>query len=315
MVIARMNLSRSPSKDGSFGRERGGRATTTCVYTALLNGYEELNEQPAARDSSVDFICFTDDPGLTSASWDVRVVKPLLPGDPVRSQRYLKICAHRALPQYDVSLYVDNTVLLRRPPQEVLHELLGESTLALVRHGFRPTVRAEFDEVVALGLDAATVCGEQLEHYTIHDPGALTLPPLWGGILGRRHNDAGVAAAMERWFAHVLRYSRRDQLSLWYALRSEGVRPVVHTLDIHQSEFHRWPVARGRDRVRGGTPAALALERRLRLLEDERTQLAQQLTAIHSTRSWRWTAPIRYVRSRLTTADSPREARGAEDAS
>lgn len=209
------------------------------------------------------------------------------------------------LGEYDVSLYVDNSVLIRRPAEAVIDEPLRESALGLLQHSFRATVREEFDEVVALGFDAAPVCAEQLEHYAAVDPGSLDVPPLWSGIIARRHDDAHVVAAMERCFAHVLRYSRRDQLSLWYALRSEGLQPAVHLLDNHESHLHRGPVTRGRNRAAGGTPRELAILHRLLQLEGECDRLARELTAIRSTRSWRWTAPLRSLRRRLPTTERP----------
>ena len=40
-----------------------------------------------------------------------------------------------------------------------------------------------------------------------------------------------VMAAMERWFAYVLRYSRRDQLSSVVALKETGLTPIALSLD------------------------------------------------------------------------------------
>jgi len=60
---------------------------SACVYTVLSGGYEQLNEQPMARQSRLKFICFTDDPELTSESWEIRPMVPILADDPVRSQR------------------------------------------------------------------------------------------------------------------------------------------------------------------------------------------------------------------------------------
>ena len=46
-------------------------APSSAVYTALFGGYERLNDDQELGDGSVPFICFTDDPGLTSTVWDV----------------------------------------------------------------------------------------------------------------------------------------------------------------------------------------------------------------------------------------------------
>jgi len=268
-----------------------------CVYTALLNGYEQLTEQPVRRESGVDFLCFTDDPSLTSDTWDLRLVTPLLPADPARSQRYLKIRADRVLPEYDVSLYIDNSVLLRVPPEDLIAALLPPGRdLAAVSHSFQTTVKGEFAAVVEWELDAPSRCEEQEAHYALTDAALLELRPLWSGLMVRRHHSAAIVAAMETWYTHVLRYSRRDQLSVWCGLRAAGVEPVVHDLDNHESPYHVWPVSVGRDRRRAGVPWRVEIEqeaRRARRLSDE-------LAVLTSSKSWRWTAPLRATRRRLT---------------
>ncbi len=79
------------------------------VYTCIMGGYEALMEQPVAADSGTDFVCITDDPTLRSEKWQIRTVESALPMDSARSSRAPKILAHRFLPDYDESLYVDNT--------------------------------------------------------------------------------------------------------------------------------------------------------------------------------------------------------------
>lgn len=61
------------------------------VYTALIGGYEDLINQPTAHGSSVEFICFTDNPHLESTTWRLEPMTPMLPFDMVRSQREIKI--------------------------------------------------------------------------------------------------------------------------------------------------------------------------------------------------------------------------------
>lgn len=272
-----------------------------CAYTVLLGGYERLTEQPVAHRSGVDFLCFTDDPTLESETWSIRQLTPLFPGDAVRSQRQAKIQAHAILPEYDVSLYLDNSVLLRRTPEEILEAFLPEDApMAIAAHSFRQTVGDEFRVVVSLGLDRADRCEEQERHYRDHDPESLGLRPLWSGILLRRHLDPRVVEAMNAWFLHVLRYSRRDQLSSHYAFRAVGLEPVVHELDNHESAYHSWPIGVGRrpDTSLWDGSDVVALERRVRELQAE-------LDVLRSSRSWRVTQPARQLRARLGPAPHP----------
>jgi hypothetical protein len=268
-----------------------------CVYTALLGGYERLTEQPVAGESSLDFVCLTDDPTLVSETWTVRLVERIIPRDPARSQRALKIRAHAAVPDYDVSLYIDNSILLKTPPERILAELLPpEAVLAVMAHGFRESVADEFRAVVESGLDAAHRCDEQLAHYLETDPDCLTLRPLKGGLLLRRHHDARVVAAMDLWLTHVLRYSRRDQLSLRYALRATSLEPLVHELDNFDSPYHTWPVTTGRaaDSSVWPEPQAELVRMRQKLAAAE-----SALAAMQASRSWRWTSAARGTLARF----------------
>ncbi|WP_158580729.1 glycosyltransferase [Cellulomonas rhizosphaerae] len=229
-------------------------APRRCVYSALFGDYERPSHQPAFAGDPIDKILFTDDPNLRSDDWEVRLVSRVLPADPGRSSRWPKLLPHRALPDHDVSLYIDNSVGLTRPPSEVLDVLLDdESPFALVEHSYRGAVAEEMDAVVAVKFDDPARIREQEDHYRVIAPAALSAQTLWGGMLARRHHDPLVVAAMEIWWEQVLRYSRRDQLSLPYALQAAGLVPHVHRFDNRVSELHEWPTELGRDRTRAFT--------------------------------------------------------------
>ena len=216
-------------------------AARICVYTCLMGNSEALNEQPFATSSGMPFICFTDDPDLRSETWDVRVVPRLFGMDPVRSQRAVKILPYEFLPDFDASLYIDNSVLLAQAPEALIERSFPASGFCLLEHSFRATVLDEFLEVVALGLDDKGRIFEQLKHYTEECPAVLQEKPYWGAILLRDHGHATVRKMLEIWFAHVQRYSRRDQLSVNLAFRLAGLAPDVLRFDNYKSEYHSWP--------------------------------------------------------------------------
>lgn len=264
-----------------------------CVYTCLIGGYEALNEQPVAADSGLDFLCFTDDPGLTSASWRIVPHAPAFPLDPVRSQRVAKLSPQDLLPDYDVSLYIDNSVILKVPPEQVLARYLPAGTrAAMPGHSFRASVCDEFLEVIRLGFDDGPRVLEQLNHYLMSEPEALEAVPFWSAIILRRHHDPAVIAAMRLWLAHVLRYSRRDQLSGAVVMGRSGLDVARVEIDNLESWFHRWPVAEKRDRdafpfspVKGQMPAVVLAQEWQRTqsgLEQRIAGLEQALAAAQS---------------------------------
>jgi hypothetical protein len=213
------------------------------VFTALFGRYETLIEEECALDSDAEFICFTDDPSLTSKTWRVELVEPRFPMDPIRSARWVKVFGDESIWQgFDRSLWVDNRVSLKTDPTEILDSLLEEpeADMALFEHSFRHRVIDEFDAVVEGRFDDPDRVYEQLIHYAEASPDVLDEQPLWTGFIARRHNEK-VVSAMHTWAAHICRYSRRDQLSVNLALQHAGLCVSRMARDNRESEWHVWP--------------------------------------------------------------------------
>ncbi len=240
-------MTHKPVAEPEIGTRYHGR----CVYTTLIGRYERLNDQPIAAQSTLPFICLTDDPDLKSESWKIRHVSPIFGMDPVRSQRELKLRPHVYLPEFDSSLYIDNSVLLARPPEWLFERHFPASGIFLAEHSFRESILDEFLEVARLGLDDQSRIFEQLNHYAVDFPDVLTEKPYWTAIMLRDHRNPKVKAMLEIWTAHVHRYSRRDQLSVNVAFRLAGLTPDVMKIDNHLSWFHSWPHVEDRAGERG----------------------------------------------------------------
>jgi TOD1/MUCI70, glycosyltransferase-like domain len=260
-------------------------AARICVYTCLMGNSEALNEQPFATSSDIPFICFTDDSDLRSNTWDVRVVPRLFGTDSVRSQRAVKILPYEFLPDFDASLYIDNSVLLAQAPEALVERNFPASGFCLVEHSYRATVLDEFLEVAALGLDDKGRIFEQLKHYTEECPAVLQEKPYWGAILLRDHGHATVRKMLEIWFTHVQRYSRRDQLSVNLAFRLAGLVPDVLRFDNYKSEYHSWPHKTGgnqRTHLRQTSNDAIPLGDRIDALEIELLVEKQRTEALRA---------------------------------
>ncbi len=291
--------------------------TRQAVYTSVIGGYETLSAQPVARGSAVDFLCFTDDPELGNDDWTMVVVTPPFPLDPSRSQRYFKILGHPILADYDELLYIDNSVELRVDPVLFLREWLEGQDAAFVKHSVQARVIDEFDAVLEIGLDEPSRVHEQLLQYSLLRPETLDEQPSWNAIFAYRPT-AIVRREMMSWYGHVLRYSRRDQLSWNATIGASDLRINRIALDNHLSEFHAWPMARDRRRrdVKAQRPSGplvieiaqrerelIAAERRAQQLEAaiqeveaQRHEAASELHRTLHTLSWRITAPLRALR-------------------
>jgi len=231
------------------------------VCTTLVGGYETLTEQPVADESGFEFVCFTDDAELSSETWQIHRIVPHLPMDLIRSVRHVKILLDDYLPGLDQTLWIDNSVTLLSPPERFFAEWLQDADVAVPLHSFRTTLMDEFNAVAAHALDDTSRIYEQLVHYAATDPLALEQQPHWCGIVARRHNEK-TAALMRLWYDHLLRFSRRDQLSFPYVARHTDAHVASVAIDNAASAHHRWPTAANRvdDDVRRRFSAAFIPE-------------------------------------------------------
>ncbi len=279
-----------------------GGGARRCVYTVITGGYERLNEQPQAAGSAVPFICFTDDPDCRSESWQVRRFRPVLPGDAVRSQREGKLRPYLLLPEFDQSLYIDNSILLKQPPEALFAAADMASGLCLPAHSFRDTLLDEFTAVLNDRLDDPLRVAEQMEHYLAFCPDVLSARPNWTAILLRDHANPRVRTAMEIWLAQVYRYSRRDQLSAPVALHMAGLRAGTLEIDNHESAFHSWPHIGTRQAERRLWQApetvfsAVALRAELAAAQRREAELRAERDALLNATSW---GPLRALVRRV----------------
>jgi len=209
------------------------------VYSALLGGQELMVEQDIAASSAAEFHLFTDNPDLVSETWNVHVIRPRFALDPVRSARSIKILGRPELAEFSETLWIDNRIYLKTDPVDLVDAWLGAHDISFLRHSFRESVVDEFDAVAKLGYDEPARVYEQLIHYAQLEVNALDDRPFATGVMARRWTTQ-VRDAMEEWMAHVLRYSRRDQLSVGQALIDSRLVPFVVDVDNRESDFHVW---------------------------------------------------------------------------
>lgn len=211
------------------------------VFTCLFGNYETLNEQPVAKASRVPFVCFTDRPDLAPETWTTRIVEPLAL-DPARESRRVKILPHLFLGDFTESIYLDATCILKKTPEELLSTYLpsGSPNFVCLRHPFRDCVYDEAEEVLRADMDPEARVREQMDHYSSrHFPRHAGL--IAGTFLLRRHLKKDVIRHGEAWFSHVLRYSKRDQLSFTFTARHTGFAYEALDLDLTNNDLFSWP--------------------------------------------------------------------------
>lgn len=211
------------------------------VFTALFGGYESLNELEILKNPNTRYICFTDDPTLTSKTWEILVVDSKIQSAPSRQSREIKMLGHRYFPEGTRTLYIDNTVKLKVDGAIILDDWLKESDIAFMRHYSRKTVRGEFFACSAYGLDSQELIHKQFRFYKKNYFSVLKERPFWGGMIARV-NTIKTDKFMETWKQQFDSYTKRDQLSINVSTIISGVDIATIEGENDSSKWHEWPI-------------------------------------------------------------------------
>lgn len=191
------------------------------VYTCITGGYDKIHE-PSYVTPGVDYVCFTDNMGIKSKTWKLKPIPEELKGfSKVKQQRGVKILAHRYLPDYDISIWVDGVVDVRGNIKEYLKAFdFNTYSVFIPEHPARKCIYKEIDACIKIKKikgDEITLAKKQLDRYR-----AEKFPENYGlvqtNVMIRWHNDQYSKTLMEKWWSELKDYSHRDQLSFNYAL-------------------------------------------------------------------------------------------------
>lgn len=187
-----------------------------CVYTCITGTYDVLKD-PEVIPANIDFICFTDNPDLTSFIWKFRQIPEELQDlSQVKKQRIVKICPHRYLSDYDVSIWVDGNLDIKADLNEFIADYdLDKYHLYSRIHSIRNCVYAEAKEIILLHKDIAENIDPIVERYR-HEGFPEHIGMAETNVILRRHNESDCKKFCQAWAAELLRYSHRDQMSFNY---------------------------------------------------------------------------------------------------
>ncbi len=225
------------------------------VYTALVGAKEPLANplaglpEGATSDLDLDFVCITDNPALTSPVWRfVPIGLRHLP--PEKLSRRPKALPHEYFPEADYSLYVDNTVNFKRLPQAADLATDRPYLLRAFRHATRTDPQQEAGAIVMLGYDdVGTVCN-QLDFYAAQGPLNAIGPLTTCTVILRSHHHETVRRFGTLWWESLLNFSKRDQLSVDYALREAGAQVQHWPGATHDNDLLDWNGSLASNRVK-----------------------------------------------------------------
>lgn len=210
------------------------------VYTAIFNNYDWLKDPHIVSDK-VDYVCFTDSDTLKSDIWKIVVVKERDISPSLLNRKIKLLYPYTYFKDYDYSLYVDGSVMIKSDVYEFLNKyVVNDPLLMNFQHPGNDCIFVEIDNCVKEGLGNAEKLKEQYDVYK-----ADGMPSHYGlsdnKIILRKNCEEGYTL-MSEWFDHVCNYSGRDQVCLSYVLWKHGLKYNFFDEVIEQNQyFETWP--------------------------------------------------------------------------
>lgn len=207
------------------------------VYTAITGNYDELIT-PEYINIDWDYICFTDNPKLTSEFWQIRMMEESYDLDPVKKARKYKIQPHQYLPEYQISLWIDGNYNIVGNINDYIKKYSIKNLMICLTHPDRDCLYEEAEAVIEYKKDTEKMVSIQTNKY-LYENYPKNNGMIASGILYRKHNDPVVKDLMDEWWGEVKSMSRRDQLSFNYVCWKKDFHYDKCNLSCWENEYFK----------------------------------------------------------------------------
>ena len=199
------------------------------VYTALLGEYDNINT--IKKEDGYDYFIFTDQIlKNNSNNWTILNINEMkhLNINIIKRQRFFKTHPHLFFKNYDLSIYVDTSIVIKGKLDEfILRILTPKLSIYILEHPRRNTINNEFQAVIDLKKDTKMNVNKVRQKYN-----KLKFPDNNGlaecCLIIRKHNNLNCINFMNKWFEEIVNNSHRDQLSFNFILWKNGNKEVKY---------------------------------------------------------------------------------------
>jgi len=201
-------------------RARLGKRGRIAVVTAIIGPFDALL-LPEYLEAEIDYFCVSD--SVVDGYGVFRLSSPpYIDADPRRTARYIKTNLLRLFPGYEFVVWVDANVLLRTPVTKFVTATEASGCgVGAIPHPIRRSYLDEAAIAIELALDDADIIKVQLKKYEeVADLESADLIETNFMVFDTR--IPVVHEFMRIWWNEINTYSRRDQVSINFALIKAG---------------------------------------------------------------------------------------------
>ena len=199
---------------------RSGNEIRIVIFTAITDNYDSI-KLPEQLNPRFDYVLFTDSPAPDTGIWQIRPIT-YLHSDKVRSARFIKTHPHVFLNDYNVAIWIDSNIMILGDIYYIVEKFLySGKSIGAVPHPLRESIYEEVTVCENKGKDENDVMKEQIDKYK--NRSFLHRDLIESNFMVFDLRNDKTACVLDRWWYEIDRHSRRDQLSLNYALSETGV--------------------------------------------------------------------------------------------
>ena len=194
----------------------------TCVYTCITGSYDKVNELKI-KEEGIDYYLFTNNKRIKSSTWKVVYINSKNISDHLLSRK-IKILGHNRIDKYDVTVYIDGNIVIKKSIKEFINKYLDKNdTYVAFKHSERNSIAEEMDACLKYKKETLTNI-EKLKKFYEKEKFKDNLGLAENTIHIKRQHDPQVRKTMSLWYKMVETYSGRDQLSLMYAISKTNLK-------------------------------------------------------------------------------------------
>lgn len=206
-----------------------------CVYTCITGDYDSLKKLNYPN-KNYDYICFTNNKNITSDFWKVIYIEEDKL-DNLTLARKIKILGHEVLKKYDLTIWLDGAMQLRKSLSTFIDECCDLDNYDMIgfKHQERDCIYDEMDACVYFYKETVENVSRltkflEKEKYPKHN-GLIE-----STVLVRKNTDE-VNKLMKLWFDMLIKYSRRDQLSFDYCLWKYPIKIQMLDMNVFNNDY------------------------------------------------------------------------------
>ena len=188
------------------------------VYSIIIGKYDNIST--FNKQEGFNYFLFSDIK-YHGTNWTIISIPKLIEKvnvSNIKLTRYFKLFPHLFFKDYELSIYIDASYIIKGDLNELLLKTLNPSfNLYILQHPYRNKVFQEFVAVIKFKKDTKKSVNKVKKKY-IKEKFPDNLGLTQNCLIIRNHNNKIIIKLMKIWWNEIKNYSYRDQLSLNYAI-------------------------------------------------------------------------------------------------